>query len=289
MISQLVSTFAAEDGPAIHVAPGGVFEVAGITITNSILYGWITIAITLAFFFWLRNRVTVKPKGGVVQVIEFGIEFITKQVVSAFDDPKVGRKYVPYFVTLFFFILFNTWMGLLPVVGEGFTSGGGETPLFRPFTGDWNGTLAMAVVTMLFVYGMSIKEAGGPLKFLRHFFVGSPLNPLYFTVGLLEMFSDLTRVISLSIRLFLNVAIGEMVIAVFAYLGHFAAPITALPFTLIELGVGALQSYIFVVLGIMYLAIAVNHSQQHDAEHADTEDLTSVDEPETMKLSPEKA
>ncbi len=288
MIAQLLTRFAAEDGPAIHVAPGGVFEVAGITITNSIFYGWITISLTILFFLWLRRRVTVKPAGGIVQVVEAGIEFITNQVVSAFDDPKIGRKYVPYFVTLFFFILFNTWLGLLPIVGEGFTSGG-DTPLFRPFTGDWNGTLAMAVVTMLFVYGMSIKEAGGPLKFLRHFFVGSPLNPLYFTVGLLEMFSDLTRVISLSIRLFLNVAIGEMVIAVFAYLGHFAAPVTALPFTLIELGVGALQSYIFVVLGIMYLAIAVNHSEQHDADHADTEDLTTVDEPETMTPMPEKA
>ncbi len=288
MFTTLVSRFAAESGPAIHVAPGGVFEIGGFTITNSILYGWITITLTLLFFLWLKRRVAVKPRGGIVQVIEFGIEFITKQVESAFDDPKIGRKYVPYFVTLFFFILFNTWMGLLPIVGEGFTSGS-DTPLFRPFTGDWNGTLAMAVVTMVFVYAMSIKEAGGPLKFLRHFFVGSPLNPLYFTVGLLEMFSDLTRVVSLSIRLFLNVAIGEMVIAVFAYLGSFAAPLTALPFTLIELGVGALQSYIFVVLGIMYLAIAVNHSQQHDADHADSADLTSDSEPETMKLTPEKA
>lgn len=287
MLSSLLTRFA-EDGPAVHVAPGTVFEIGGFAITNSIFYGWITITLVILFFVWLRRRVTVKPTRGIVQFFELGIDFITNQVVGAFDDPKKGRKYAPYFVTLFFFILLNTWLGLLPVVGEGFTAHG-DTPIFRPFTGDWNGTFAMALVTMLFVYTMSIKEAGGPLKFLRHFFVGSPLNPLYFFVGMLEILSDLTRVVSLSIRLFLNVAIGEMVIAVFAYMGGLAAPLTALPFTLIELGVGAIQSYIFVVLGIMYLAIAVNHSQQHDADHADAEDITDVNEPDTIKLTPERA
>lgn len=274
MISLL---FAAEDGPAIHVAPGGVFEIGGWTITNSIFYGWITSFIVVALLVWASRKFTVKPKRGPIQLIEIGVEFIYKQVISSFNDKATGKKYAPYFVALFFFILFNTWLGLMPIVGEGFTSNG-DTPLFRPFTGDWNATFAMAAVTMIFVYTASIREAGGFFKYLRHFFVGSPLNPLYFTVGLLEIFSDLTRVVSLSIRLFLNVAIGEMVIAVFAYLGGVAAPISALPFTLIELGVGALQSYIFVTLGMMYLSISVNASQSHHADHAESADTASKDQ-----------
>lgn len=283
-MSFLPAFFAADNGPTLHVAPGQVWEIGGWSITNSILYGWICALLIAALMIWVARRVSVRPKGGIVQYIEAGVEFIQNLVVTAFDDPKVGRKYAPYFVTLFFFILFNNWLGLLPVVGEGFRSG--DTPLFRPFTGDWNGTLAMATITMIFVYVASVKESGGILKYLRHFFVGNPLHPFYFFIGLLEMVSDLTRVVSLSIRLFLNVAIGEMVIAVFAYLGQVAAPLSALPFTLIELGVGALQSYIFVLLGVMYLAIAVNHSQQHDAEGHD-EELTA--EAAVGQLQPEKA
>jgi F-type H+-transporting ATPase subunit a len=282
MIGMLSSRFAAEatGGPAIHVAPGVVFHIGGLGITNSILYGWICIAFIIALFIWVARHVTVNPRGGLVQFIEVGVEFITNMVSNAFEDKQVARKYTPYFVTLFFFILFNTWLGLLPLVGEGFISG--ETPLFRPFTGDLNGTFAMAVVTMGVVYTASIRESGGVLKYLGHFFAGSRKNPLTYVLGPLEMFTDLTRVISLSLRLFLNVAIGEMVIAVFSYLGAFAAPLTALPFTIIEIGIGALQSYIFVILSVMYLAITVNHTGSHGKEVALTED----DGSETIKLDP---
>jgi len=275
MIGSLLSRFA-DSGPVVHVAPLGVFHLGGLAITNSILYGWVCAAAICVVMISVARRVTVNPKGGLVQFIEAGVDFITNLVENAFDDKQVGRKYVPFFVTIFFFVLLNNWLGLLPIVGEGFQSGG--NPLLRPFTADLDATFAMAAVTMLLVYGASVRESGGLLRYLRHFFVGSPKNPLYLVIGLLEMFTDLTRVISLSLRLFLNVTIGEMVIAVFSYLGHFAAPLTALPFTLIELFIGALQAYIFTILATMYLAIAVNHAEEHAAE----EDLTEDDVPETM-------
>ncbi|HVI60744.1 MAG TPA: F0F1 ATP synthase subunit A [Candidatus Saccharimonadales bacterium] len=283
MSLSLPSVFAAaESGPAVHIAPAPVFEIGNFTITNSILYGWLCAAVLAVLFVWVARQVTVKPKGGLVQIVEIGVDFIGNLVTNSFDDKQVARRYVPFFVTLFFFILFNNWLGLLPIVGEGFQAHDGA-PLFRPFTGDLNGTFAMGLMTMLLVYGASIRVAGGPLKYLRHFFVGNPKNPLYFAIGLLEMFTDLTRVLSLSLRLFLNITIGEIVIAVFAYLGSVAAPVTALPFTLLEFLVAALQAYIFVILSVMYLAIAVNHSSAHPEESAEeSEDLTEDGVPETI-------
>lgn len=272
----MLQYFGAEAGPTVHVAPAEVFQIGSISITNSILYGWICAIVIIVLMTWVARRVTVKPRGGIVQFFEVGVDFITNLVTNAFDDKKIGRKYVPFFVTLFFFILLNNWLGLLPIVGEGFKSG--ENPLLRPFTGDLNGTFAIGIVTMLLVYGASVKEAGGPLKYLRHFFVGSPKNPLFFTIGIVEMFTDLTRVISLSLRLFLNITIGEIVIAVFAYLGSVAAPVTALPFFMLELLVAALQAYIFVILAVMYLAISVNHTSSHPEE-----DLTSDRETDTIE------
>lgn len=271
----------ADSGPAVHVAPAGALHLWGWTITNSILYGWAATLLLTILLVWAAKRATLRPKRGPLQFVEIGVEFIGNLVMNAFDDKKVARKYAPVFITIFFFIILNNWLGLLPFVGEGFQRG--DNPLLRPFTGDLNGTFAIGLFTMVFVYAASIKESGGVIKYLRHFFIGSPKNPLFFIIGVLEMLTDLTRVVSLSLRLFLNVSIGEILIAVFAYLGHVAAPLTALPFTLLEIFVGALQAYIFVVLSTMYLAIAVNHTQ-HDAEH-DAERLTEDDQPETIGVS----
>lgn len=265
----------ADSGPSVHVAPLNVLHIAGLTITNSMLYGWASTLAIIIILIAVARRVTVHPKGGLIQFIEAGADFITNLVEGAFEDKARGRKYVPYFVTIFFFILLSNWLGLLPGVGEAFHVG--NSPLLRPFTADLDGTFAMGLVTMSLVYVASVRESGGFLKYLRHFFVGNPLNPLFFIIGLLEMLTDLFRVFSLSLRLFLNVTIGEIVIAVFSYLGHIAAPLTALPFSLIELFVGALQAYIFTVLSVMYLAIVANHASEHESGH-----LTEDQDPETM-------
>lgn len=275
----MVTRFA-EDAPVVHVAPGVNFEIAGLHITNSILMGWIVSILMITALVAVARKVAVRPKGGFVQFIEAGVTFASDLVENSFNDKKVGRKYVPFFVTLFFFVLFNNWAGLILGVGEPLQTGG--HPVFRPFTADLNATLAIGLVTMLFVYTASIREVGGFRKFIGHFFMGSPLNPLYLVIGLIEMLTDLTRTLSLALRLFLNVTIGEIVIAVFAFLGgmlapaNILAPVAALPFTLLELGVGALQAYIFVILGVNYLAIAVNSAHTHD-------DLTVDASPETMK------
>jgi len=279
VIGQL-ARLAADSGPSIHVAPAHDFTLGGLSITNSILYGWIVCVCLIAGLIYLARRASIHPKGGVVQYFEAGVDFVTNLVEGAFNDQAVGRKYVPFFVTLFFFVLLNNWAGLIPIVGEGVQIHG--HPFLRPMTGDLNATLAIGLVTMLIVYVASIREVGGFRSYIKHFFIGSPLNPLYLTIGLIEMLTDLTRVLSLSLRLFLNITIGEIVIAVFAYLGHIAAPLTALPFTLLELGVGALQAYIFVILSVNYLAISVNSAADHG-------DLTDDDTPETIKATPRKA
>jgi len=282
-MNALISRFA-DSGPAIHVAPAGVFHLGGVAISNSVLYGWIAGLIITTFLVIVARKVTVRPKGGAMQFIEAGADFISGLVENAFDDRKRGRKYVPFFVTLFFFILLNNWFGLIPGVGEAFHRG--DNPLLRPFTADLNGTFAMGIVTMIYVYASSIRESGGLKRYFAHFFVGSPLNPLYFIIGILEMLTDLTRVFSLSLRLFLNVTIGEIVIAVFSYLGHVAAPLTALPFTLVELFIGALQAYIFTVLSVMYLAIAVNHAGHHADEVEDIDAHVLTPEPTAHSKSP---
>lgn len=269
----------AESGPTVHVAPATDFTVFGLHITNSILYGWIISIVVILLMIYVARRVSVRPKRGLIQYIEAIVSFATDMIEGAFTDKKTAKKYIPFFVALFILILFLNWSGLILGVGDGVQANG--HPLLRPMTADLNMTIGMSLVTMVIVYAASIREAGGIKKYVRHFFMGSPLNPLYLVIGLIEMITDLTRAFSLALRLFLNMAIGEIIIAVFAYLGELLAPgsvlspITALPLTLLELGVGALQAYIFVILAINYLGISVNSSQEHR--------LTEETETETMK------
>lgn len=254
------------DGPAIHITPGQLFELGGRPISNSVFYGWISSVVIIALLIFISRRMTLKPKRGVVQLVEIGTEFIVSTLSGNLGSRAKAIKYAPYFVTTFFFIMLSNWFGLLPGVGEAVTKG--EAPLLRPFTADLNGTLAAATVMMVFVQVFAIKESGF-VKHMRHYFAGSLKNPATWLLGIFELFSELTRIASLALRLFLNVAIGEVIISIFTYLGGFAAPVSALPFVLLELFVGALQAYIFVMLCVMYLGAAIHHdheSDQHEAE-----------------------
>ncbi|HEY4160615.1 MAG TPA: F0F1 ATP synthase subunit A [Candidatus Saccharimonadales bacterium] len=279
----------AADGPNVHVAPDTDFTLFGLHISNSMLWGWIVCLLAALLLAGAARRITVKPKGGILQYVEALVTFVVDLVENAFNDKAVGRKYVPFFVTVFFFILLNNWSELIPGVGDAIQIHG--HPFLRPITADLNMTVAIGLVTMGVVYTASIKEVGGLRKYIRHFFIGSPLNPLYLVIGLIEMLTDLTRAFSLALRLFLNMTLGAIVIDVFAYLGallapsSILAPIAALPFTLLELGVGALQAYIFVILGVNYLAIAVNSAHDHD-EH---EGLTEAAAAETIQAAPQGA
>jgi F-type H+-transporting ATPase subunit a len=257
-----LSLFAAESsGPPIHITPGEIFTIGSLSITNSMFYGAITSLFLIILFTTVARTMTLRPKRGFTQLVEIGTEFIITTLQNSLGSRKKAVYYAPYFVTAFFFVMFSNWLGLLPGVGEAITIG--ETPALRPFTADLNGTLAAAAVMMFLVQVFAIRESGFR-RHIRHYFAGSLKNPATYLLGIFELFSELTRIFSLGLRLFLNVAIGEIIIAVFTYLGSFAAPITAMPFIILELFVGALQAYIFTILLIMYLASAIQHD--HAAE-----------------------
>lgn len=259
----LFTRFAAEDGPHIAVAPEKLFEVGGIAITNSMVYGWICSLLIIAGLIFLSRRVNIGgATGRIAQIFDFVTEFIVNLLKTSLKSRAKAIQYAPFFVTTFFFIWLSNWMGLLPGVGTSFQYDG--TALFRPFTADFNGTLSIALVMIILVQAIAIKESG-LFRHLRHYFQGSFKNPMTIILGTIELLSEGTRLLSLALRLFLNVVIGEILISVFSYLGSHGASFAALPFVLMELFVGALQAYIFVMLCASYLGVAISHN--HDPEH----------------------
>lgn len=262
--------FAADDGPHIAIAPEKLFEVGNFTITNSMLYGWICSILMIAGLVYLARKISLGGSKGIAQILDFGTDFIINLLQTSLNSRSKAIKYAPFFVTTFFFILINNWMGLLPGVGTSFQYDG--TALLRPFTADFNGTIAIALVMIIIVQSIAIKESGF-FKHLAHYFQGNKKNPMTIILGIIEIFSEFTRLISLALRLFLNVVIGEVLIAVFSYLGSHGASFAALPFVLMEIFVGALQAYIFVMLCASYLGSAMSHVHHDEDEHEATEEL----------------
>lgn len=250
-------------GPTIHIAPSELFTIGGFPITNSMIFNVVVALIMIIGLGLIARRMTLRPKGGLTQLIEIGSEFVINMLAGSLGDRQKAIKYAPYFTTIFFFIMISSIFGLLPGIGEAFTYN--EQPVFRAFTADLNGTLAAAVISMVMIQYFAIRESGF-IKHVRHYFAGRLFNPLTYLVGFYEVFNELIRVFSLALRLFLNIAIGEIIIAVFSYLGKFAAPLTALPFLVLELGVGILQSYIFVMLSVTYLSLAIRHGHAEEDE-----------------------
>lgn len=257
----------AEEGPHIVIAPEKIFEVAGYPITNSMIYGWMAAIFLILLFNAGRKRMKIAGTKGPSGLLEAGVEFIVSLLENTLGSRRLAIRLAPIFAALFFFIMFNNWLGLLPGVGPAIEYNG--SPLLRAFTADLNATFAMAIFGMVLVQVLALQEQG-PKNHLKHYFPLRAYNPLNYLVGAFEIFTEFTRLISLGLRLFLNIAIGEVLIAVSSYLGgSIAAPLAALPFTLFEIAVGVLQAYIFVVLIAAYLAATLaSHGEEHEIAEA---------------------
>ncbi len=262
-----LSIAANSDGPHIALSPEEITKIGGFTISNSIIYGAICAVLLALILLASRRKIRTKAARGFAQIVEILVEFIIGLVEGPLGSRKKAVKYAPIFGTFFLFIIFSNLMGLLPIVGPGVfaRTAEGNTPLFRPFTADLNGTIAMAVIAIITIQYLSIKESGF-LGHLKHYFTDKPFNPINMFIGVLEVFGEFTRMISLSLRLFLNTAVGEILISVFAFIGKDFRSFTILPVAMFEMLVAGIQAYVFTVLCATYLGLAISHG--HDDEHS---------------------
>lgn len=243
-----------------------LFTVGPLDVTNSMLYGFICAALIAGVMVWAARHIKVRPAKGIIAIFEIITEYITNLLQGPFGTREKAARFAPIFGVYFIFIMFNNLLGTLPLVGPQLEYNG--LPLFRPFTADINGTIALAVIAILMVQYLSIKEQGG-LKHLQHYFTDKPLNPINFFIGILEVFGEFTRVISLSLRLFLNTAVGEILIAVFTsmIIASGRTPLVVIPILLFEALVAYIQAYVFTVLAGTYLGMAIAHAHPTEDHH----------------------
>jgi F-type H+-transporting ATPase subunit a len=269
-----------------------IFHIGSLAVTNSLINSTLTM-IGFVVFAVIINRAAKRyysnnsaPKG----ILNF-FEKILETLFGYFDGVTGSRartiKFLPIVGTLFFFILISNWLGLLPGVGTigVYQVHHGQTvlvPFFRSANADLNMTLAMAVSTVIASHVLGI-VAIGFFKYANKFIkLGdlwhavksfNPINVLVaiveFFVGIIEVFSEVAKMVSLSLRLFGNVFAGEVLLVVLASLVAYIVP---LPFMALELLVGVVQATVFSMLVLVYLTIATTEIKGH-AEHEDKESL----------------
>lgn len=280
------------------LAPEAIFHIANFPITNTYINSTITMVgfVALAFFLNKALKKQGKASTGIVNVFEFILEFILGYIDGVTKDRQKSLKFLPIVGSLFFFILISNWIGLLPGIGSigRHLLMHGEVelvPVFRPANTDLNLTLAMALTAVVVSHFLGIATIGF-FKYANKFIkvgdlwaamksksavtIGTALVELM--VGVIEIFSEIAKVLSLSLRLFGNVFAGEVLLTVLASILAFVLP---LPFLFLELLVGVIQATVFSMLTLVYLSIATTEIKGH-GDHSKEEHSESIFGPEPI-------
>ena len=257
----------------ISLAAEKIGHIGFLPITNSMIASWIATVILIVFAVFATRNVKLVPKG-IQNFAEFVIESLLNMANSVIDNMEQTKKFFPLIATIFIFILTNNWLGLLPGFGSiGFHESikGKEVfvPLLRSGNADLNSTLALAIVAVFMIQIFGILTIGF-FKYGKKFINFE--SPIMFFVGILELISEFSRLISFSFRLFGNVFAGEILLTVIAMLVPFVVP---LPFYGLELFVGFIQALVFTMLTLVFIKMAITDHSEHEEKHETTLETTN--------------
>ncbi len=255
-----LSFFAATD-LHISIAAGTLFEVAGFPVTNAMVTGVIGLLITLGIFWYVAGRVKRSKYNRFVGLVQWVFEGLLTQIDNVIPDKKIARRIMPLAVTIFFFVLINYWLSVIPGLESIMYHG---VPVLRSLTADLNFTLGLALITIVTVQIYAIKQLGATTnvgKYLRNPFK----DPTGAFEGTLELVGEFSRCVALALRLFGNAFAGEVLLIIIAILASYFAAVVLPVFMAFELFIGFIQAYVFFMLTLIFTALAVTH-ESHDSD-----------------------
>jgi len=256
-----VAYAASEGGIAIHLSAPVLGHFFGIPLTSTMIMVWCTILVLTLFAIFCRRSLALVPGKGQV-IVETLIGGAFEYVADVLESRELARKFFPLVMTFFIFILALNWLGLFPGVDSIgiYTSSHGEhalVPFLHPANTDLNITIGLAIVAFVCIelagiVLLGLFKYGG--KFINF---SSPLN---FLIGIIELFSELARLISFSFRLFGNIFAGKTLIVIAMFFVPFILPVPLLAF---EMFVGFIQAFIFAVLTLFFIKLAIQEPHAH--------------------------
>lgn len=242
----------------ISIVPETLFHIGPLAVTNTLLTSWLVVLVVAlgAIIFSLSlKRMPNRFQTAVEGVIDGLLGFFETIAGSR----ETARRFFPIVATIFIFVLLSNWAGIIPGVGSiGFAKihEGEESfvPLFRSVYSDLNMTLALALIAVSLshffgIVTLGVKEHVG--KFITF------KSPVAAFTGILEIVSEIAKVISFSFRLFGNIFAGEVLLVITGFLVPYLAPV---PFLGLELFVGFIQALIFATLAMVaFSSFTVSH------------------------------
>lgn len=256
--------------PFVSLPAEELFQVFGFPITNSLVTGIIGYALLIWMLFYVAGQVKRDNKNRFVSLVQWIFEGLYNTVDQVTGNKEVTRRLAPLAITLFFFILLQYWMGILPVVGAITWNG---IPVFRSLVADLNTTFALAIITIVMAQVYAIRHHG-LFGNLGRYFRNPIKDPAGSFEGILELIAEFSRLMGLSLRLFGNVFAGEVLLAMIAFLTVYATPIALPPFLVFELFIGAVQAYIFFMLTVVFISLGLSGHG-----HGDTDSERTLDHP----------
>lgn len=271
---------AVEAGESEHhgLTPDAVqlFRLGPLVITNSMIVTWIVAAFIILMSQMATRNAKLVPEG-----LQNFWEWLIEELYGFFESvvgPELVKKTFWFFATIFIFILFTNWFGLIP--GLGSMGWGTEVdghfhltqPLLRGVNADLNMTAAMALSFFVLWFIWSL-QANGPGGFLGHIFavkghganfMGIFLVIVFIFVGVIEIVSISVRPVALMFRLYGNVFAGENILETVMHLGGiWFGWLFVLPFYLLEILVGLVQALVFALLTSVFTALMCVHEGDH--------------------------
>jgi F-type H+-transporting ATPase subunit a len=246
------------------LAPLALFHIGPITVTNTLLTTFVVSVLLVVFAYFAGRSLKMKP-GKFQAVLELLITFPYTFVRDTLEDDKAAERLFPLVMTIFLLVLAVNWFGLLPISeGLGLKTASGITPYFYSGSTDLNFTLALALVAFFTIEVFGVTTLG-IVRYAGKFITFA--SPIAFVVGLIELVSEVARLISFSFRLFGNVFAGKVLILVLA---SFLPLLLPVPFQAFEIFVGFIQAAIFALLTLFFTKIAISSHAEH--EHSDGHD-----------------
>ncbi len=284
----------------VSISAEKVFTLFGfLPVTNSLLTTWLVMAILITIAYLTTRKVKKVPQG-LQNVFEAIIEGFLGLIEGVTGDSKRAREFFMYAFTIFMFVLFSNWMGLIPGVGsigffetatetthvesvvaenarepveveghgetqavaetEGTESHGGGHGGYFPLLRAGSSDLSFTLALALCTI-LYVQYIG--FKHLKLGYLKKYLNfsgPIQFFVGILEIISEFAKIVSFSFRLFGNIFAGEVLLVVMIFLAPYIVPI---PFYGLEIFVGMVQALVFMMLTLVFLNGATVSHDEH--------------------------
>ena len=265
--------------PTVELPAEPVAHIGHFSVTNTLIASWFTIIVLVVLSFILTRKMQLIP--GKRQAMAEAIVEGLLNFVESVAGKKQSRMLFPGVATIFLYVISNAYLALFPFFGSiGIIEHDGKfAPLFRAANTDVNVPLSIAIMSFIFVetWGMralgvlhyvsefvNVRQMGQGFKELFAGQVKTAVMNIVFGfinlfVGVLEIFSHLTRMLSFTFRLFGNMTAGEILILVSSFL---IPLVFTIPFYGLELLIGLIQALIFSGLTLVFGTIAVSPHEE---------------------------